>query len=64
MSAGTDQLKPIVVLMMENRSFDHMLGYLMAQDPRIDGVDGTQECSTLVGVDAIVDLDQHGTIVG
>ena len=42
MSAGTDQLKHIVVLMMENRSFDHMLGYLMAQDPRIDGVDGTQ----------------------
>src|SRR5579871_6648422 len=42
MSAGTDQLKHIVVLMMENRSFDHMLGYLMAQDTRIDGVDGTQ----------------------
>lgn len=42
MSVGTDQLKHIVVLMMENRSFDHMLGYLMAQDTRIDGVDGTQ----------------------
>jgi phospholipase C len=42
MSKGADQLKHIVVLMMENRSFDHMLGYLMAQDPRIDGVDGTQ----------------------
>ena len=26
--AGLDQLKHLVVLMMENRSFDHMLGYL------------------------------------
>ena len=40
--AGLDNLKHIVVLMMENRSFDHMLGALMAQDNRIDGLDGTQ----------------------
>jgi phospholipase C len=40
--AGLDNLKHIVVLMMENRSFDHMLGGLMAQDKRIDGLDGTQ----------------------
>jgi phospholipase C len=39
---GLDTLKHIVVLMMENRSFDHMLGALKATDPRIDGVDGTQ----------------------
>jgi phospholipase C len=39
---GIAQLKHIVVLMMENRSFDHLLGYMMAQDSRIDGVDGTQ----------------------
>src|SRR5256886_16180473 len=42
MPEGLDNLKHIVVLMMENRSFDPMLGYLKAQDPRIDGVDGTQ----------------------
>ena len=42
MSAGFDQLKHIVVLMMENRSFDHMLGALMASDPRVDGLDGSQ----------------------
>jgi phospholipase C len=42
MPAGLDNLKHIVVLMMENRSFDHMLGALMAQDKRIDGLDGTQ----------------------
>jgi phospholipase C len=39
---GLDKLKHIVVLMMENRSFDHMLGALKATDPRIDGIDGTQ----------------------
>lgn len=37
MPPGVDQLKHIVVLMMENRSFDHMLGALRADDPRIDG---------------------------
>src|SRR3954449_8283075 len=42
MSVGLDTLKHIVVLMMENRSFDHMLGALKATDPRIDGLDGTQ----------------------
>jgi phospholipase C len=29
---GIARLKHIVVLMMENRSFDHLLGYMMAQD--------------------------------
>jgi phospholipase C len=42
MAPGLDNLKHIVVLMMENRSFDHMLGALKAQDPRIDGVTGTE----------------------
>lgn len=38
MATGLDQLEHIVVLMMENRSFDHMLGSLAAIDPRIDGI--------------------------
>jgi phospholipase C len=38
MPAGLDNLRHIVVLMMENRSFDHMLGALKAQDARIDGI--------------------------
>ena len=42
MTPGLQQLKHIVVLMMENRSFDHMLGYLKAQDPRIDGLNGSE----------------------
>src|SRR5205085_3885032 len=33
----------IVVLMLENRSFDHMLGYLSLNDRTdVDGLDGTQ----------------------
>src|SRR6185312_1812069 len=38
MPPGLDQLKHIVVVMMENRSFDHMLGSLQAVNPDIDGV--------------------------
>src|SRR5215472_14845394 len=40
MSIGLDNLKHIVVLMMENRSFDHMLGALKAEDQRINGLTG------------------------
>src|SRR3954447_10341291 len=42
MSQGVDNLKHIVVLMMENRSFDHMLGALRAQDSHIDGITGNE----------------------
>src|SRR5271169_1441823 len=42
MPPGLDNLKHIVVLMMENRSFDHMLGALRAQDPRINGLTGNE----------------------
>jgi phospholipase C len=42
MSVALDNLKHIVVLMMENRSFDHMLGGLKAQDPRINGLTGSE----------------------
>src|SRR5690348_8811014 len=42
MTAGFDNLKHIVVLMMENRSFDHMLGALKAKDARIDGLTGNE----------------------
>src|SRR5947209_6131857 len=42
MPPGLDTLADIVVLMMENRSFDHMLGALKAQDARIDGLTGNE----------------------
>ncbi len=49
MPAGLDNLKHIVVLMMENRSFDHMLGGLslvmengQKKYPKINGLAGTE----------------------
>ena len=34
------QVKHLVVVMMENRSFDHMLGFLKMEGmPGVDGVD-------------------------
>src|ERR1700687_1401279 len=42
MSTGLDNLKHIVVLMMENRSFDHMLGALKAKNPLINGLTGNE----------------------
>lgn len=45
MSTGLDNLKHIVVLMMNGRSFDHMLGGLRGADPRIDGLTGNESNS-------------------
>ena len=53
-SPGLQNLKHIVVLMMENRSFDHMLGALKATDPRIDGLTGTEFNPDSNGVQAKV----------
>ncbi len=39
MSAATDPIKHIVVLMLENRSFDQMLGSMTSCYPGIDGID-------------------------
>lgn len=36
------QIKHLVVLMLENRSFDHMLGWLQSSTYQIDGLDGSQ----------------------
>src|ERR1700674_818534 len=49
MPPGLDSLKHIVVLMMENRSFDHMLGALKAKDPRIDGLTGNESNLDITG---------------
>lgn len=42
MPPALSKLQHIVVLMMENRSFDHMLGGLKQQNPAIDGLTGTE----------------------
>ena len=52
MPPGLDSLKHIVVLIMENRSFDHMLGSLQAVNPNIDGV-----------TDQLSNLDTNGNLV-
>ena len=39
---GLDTLKHVVVLMMENRSFDHLFGYLEATNPKVMGLTGNE----------------------
>lgn len=40
--SGSSPIKNVVVLVMENRSFDHMLGWMKALNPEINGVDGSE----------------------
>ena len=54
MPPGLANLRHIVVLMMENRSFDHMLGALKAQDARIDGLTGTESNPDTTGAPVTV----------
>jgi len=49
MPPGLDALKHIVVLMMENRSFDHMLGYARSAGWPIQGLKGTETNKDSVG---------------
>jgi phospholipase C len=53
-SPGVAALRHIVVLMMENRSFDHMLGALKAQNQEIDGLAGTESNLDTTGAAATV----------
>ena len=34
--AALDEIRTIVILMLENRSFDHMLGHLTLENPQLD----------------------------
>jgi phospholipase C len=49
MPPALDKVQHIVVLMMENRSFDHMLGGLKAKDDRIDGLTGNESNPDTLG---------------
>lgn len=51
---GIQKLKHIVVLMMENRPFDHMLGALHDKDPNIDGLTGAESNPDTTGSRASV----------
>jgi phospholipase C len=59
MPGTPDHLKHVVVVMMSDRSFDHMLGSLKAEDPRIDGLVGNESnpdtSGALVAVQALAE---------
>jgi phospholipase C len=57
MPEGLDRLKHIVVLMMENRSFDHMLGGLKKKNPQIAGLDGIESNPDTSGAAVTVQPD-------
>ncbi|KAK6141753.1 hypothetical protein DH2020_024504 [Rehmannia glutinosa] len=40
--SAASPIKTVVVLVMENRSFDHMLGWMKKLNPEINGVDGSE----------------------
>jgi phospholipase C len=40
--AGLDSIDHVVLVMLENRSFDHMLGFLYPKSDNFDGLDGTE----------------------
>jgi phospholipase C len=42
-------VKHLIVLMLENRSFDHMLGALKAFNPQIDGLTGSESNPDMTG---------------
>jgi phospholipase C len=51
---GIQALQHVVVLMMENRSFDHMLGALKATNPNIDGLTGNESNPDTSGAQVLV----------
>jgi phospholipase C len=55
------QIKHVVVVMMENRSFDHMLGYLSLPGP--DGVAPNSQVNGLTGPEVNFNLGPDGTRV-
>ena len=57
--AGLDNLKHIVVLMMENRSFDHMLGFAQSPEWPIDGLKGNEFNKDSAGGTATVSDDAN-----
>jgi phospholipase C len=63
MATGLDSVDHIVVLMLENRSFDHMLGFLYHDTANIsprgnafDGLTGTEACPDVDGTQVSVYL--------
>lgn len=57
MSIPDGTIKHLVVLMLENRSFDHMLGFLKSKTYPIDGLDGTESNPDPNGLEVVVSND-------
>ncbi|WOL19539.1 hypothetical protein Cni_G28337 [Canna indica] len=49
--AWSDRIKTVVVLVQENRSFDHMLGWMKSINPAIDGISNDREHSNPLSAD-------------
>ena len=47
--AGLESIDHVILLMLENRSFDHLLGYLYPRSGDFDGLDGTESNLDLAG---------------
>jgi phospholipase C len=47
--AGLESIDHVILLMLENRSFDHMLGYLYPRSGDFDGLDATESNRDLGG---------------
>jgi phospholipase C len=52
--AGLDSIDHVVLVMLENRSFDHMLGFLYPKSDNFDGLDGTESNTEAQGNKATV----------
>ena len=52
--AGLGSIDYVVLVMLENRSFDHMLGFLYPKSDSFDGLDGTEANSDADGNEARV----------
>ncbi|MBZ5677173.1 MAG: hypothetical protein LAP61_23255 [Acidobacteriia bacterium] len=61
MASPLDNIKHLVVLMMENRSFDHMFGMMMGPDWPIDGLTGKETNPNSAGQDVSVTDDASYT---
>lgn len=51
---GLQSIDHVILLMLENRSFDHLLGYLYPRSATFDGLDGTQSNPDAAGTEVYV----------
>ena len=59
-TSPSDPIKHVVVLMLENRSFDHMLGGMTKFDPSVEGISPSGEPHFNIGPDGVKYTQQPG----